>query len=42
MGSEMCIRDSEKINKLDENTLILLGEEGDEYEWTRVEGSSDS
>lgn len=32
----------EKINKLDENTLILLGEEGDEYEWTRVEGGSDS
>ena len=32
----------EKINKLDENTLILLGEEGDEYEWTRVESGSDS
>ena len=32
----------EKINKLDEETLILLGEEGDEYEWTRVEGGSDS
>jgi len=32
----------EKINKLDEDTLILLGEEGDEYEWTRVEGGSDS
>jgi hypothetical protein len=31
----------EKIHKLDEKTLILLGEEGDEYEWTRVEGNSD-
>jgi hypothetical protein len=27
----------EKINKLNEKTLILQGEEGDKYEWTRVE-----
>jgi hypothetical protein len=27
----------EKIDKLDEKTLILQGEEGDKYEWTRVE-----
>ncbi len=27
----------EKIDKLDEKTLVLLGEEGDKYEWTRVE-----
>ena len=32
----------EKIQKLDEKTLILLGEEGDEYLWTRVEAGSDS
>ena len=31
----------EKIHKLDEKKLILLGEEGDEYEWTRVESDSD-
>ena len=27
----------EKIEKLDEKTLVLLGEEGDKYEWTRIE-----
>lgn len=27
----------EKIDKLDEKTLILQGEEGDKYEWTRIE-----
>lgn len=26
----------EKIDRLDEKTLILLGEDGDKYEWTRM------